>query len=47
MSKEHSKKKKLTERDASVVIAKWAAIAAWAYPAKELLKIVDKLISHR
>lgn len=45
--KKHSNKKKLNPREAGILIAKYSAIAAWAYPLTELLKLIDKLISHR
>ncbi|MCO6542975.1 MAG: hypothetical protein J6584_03270 [Lactobacillus sp.] len=47
MSKKNSKKKKLTAREASIIIAKYGAIAAWSYPVTELIKLIDKLIFHK
>lgn len=38
------KKKKLTTQEASVKIAKYGMIGAWAYPAYELIKLLGKVI---
>lgn len=46
MSKKH-KKKKLTTQEASVKIAKYGMIGAWAYPAYELIKQLGKLIKQK
>ncbi|UQS81566.1 hypothetical protein MOO45_04915 [Bombilactobacillus folatiphilus] len=40
-------KKKLTAKEAGILIAKYGAIAAWAYPIDDLIKLINKLIFHK